>query len=329
MNPMENKHIEAPALNGKENIISLNKCQRMGLCLGVAALVCVSAFFAYSYLETRGRLQSSLAQLEEKEKETRILEQNIDMLQTENTEFSEDISELQSIAEEMTNRVTELDAIKQELSEQLEQFRTSDSSSAEVLSIMTNDLSGRIIGEDTKNISFTNVVTTSYFKTTALSTQFDRLDSMLNNTTLSFVSVASDVTQTAASFSDIPSGMPVQGLITTTFNPTGDPNISDGRVHYGIDISTYRQRIPLYATAAGIVIEEEFHPGYGYYVRIDHGNGYHTLYAHNSVNLVQVGDTVHKGDEIAIAGSTGQSTGVHCHYEIILNGIHQDPADYF
>ena len=64
-------------------------------------------------------------------------------------------------------------------------------------------------------------------------------------------------------------------------------------------------------------------------VKIDHGNGYVTLYAHNSSLNVSVGDQVEKGDIIAFSGNTGRSTGPHVHYEVIKNGESVDPMDYF
>ena len=68
--------------------------------------------------------------------------------------------------------------------------------------------------------------------------------------------------------------------------------------------------------------------GYGYYIILDHGEGIETMYAHCSELLVEVGDEVTKGDVIAKVGSTGNSTGPHCHFEVIINGEKVDPAPY-
>ena len=122
---------------------------------------------------------------------------------------------------------------------------------------------------------------------------------MLDLTGASFVDVATNVTETLAQYSNVPMGYPLEEyVISTEFNPDGDPSISDGRVHKGIDLSTRSQILPISATAAGTVVEAAFHNDYGYYVKIDHGNGFTTLYAHNSENLVEVGDTVKKGDKL-------------------------------
>ncbi len=85
----------------------------------------------------------------------------------------------------------------------------------------------------------------------------------------------------------------------------------------------------IYAARAGTVIRSNNDPyGYGNCVIIDHGDGFHSLYAHNSYNAVSVGDYVQKGQLIAYAGSTGLSTGAHLHYEIRYNGSTVNPANY-
>lgn len=103
-----------------------------------------------------------------------------------------------------------------------------------------------------------------------------------------------------------------------------------GSVHYGLDISGsgfYGRSI--YAARAGTVISSgDSGDGYGNKVLIDHGDGFITVYAHNSVNVVSYGDYVSKGQLIAYAGSSGYSTGPHLHYEIRYNGEKVDPAPY-
>ncbi len=97
--------------------------------------------------------------------------------------------------------------------------------------------------------------------------------------------------------------------------------------HTGLDLaSPYGSSIN--AAEAGVVITAGYVNGYGNTVVIDHGGGMSTLYAHNSSLTVSVGDTVARGDRIANAGSTGNSTGNHCHFEVRLNGKHTDPKPY-
>ncbi|MEG0833291.1 MAG: M23 family metallopeptidase, partial [Oscillospiraceae bacterium] len=86
---------------------------------------------------------------------------------------------------------------------------------------------------------------------------------------------------------------------------------------------------PIYAADNGTVTISTTLPwDYGTYVMIDHGNGMSTVYGHNSANLVEVGDVVARGQLIGLMGSTGNSTGNHCHFEVRLQGVRVDPAIY-
>ena len=82
------------------------------------------------------------------------------------------------------------------------------------------------------------------------------------------------------------------------------------------------------AADGGEVIYAGWMGSYGYLVQIDHQNGYVTYYAHNSKLLVSVGDKVYKGEHIAEMGSTGRSTGNHCHFEVRYKGERQNPMNY-
>ncbi len=106
-----------------------------------------------------------------------------------------------------------------------------------------------------------------------------------------------------------------------------NPVTGKNQWHAGIDLATpYGSSIV--AAEDGVVIGASYMSGYGNTVIIDHGNGLSTLYGHNSSLTVNVGDTVTKGQRIANAGSTGNSTGNHCHFEVRINGAHQDPKSY-
>ncbi len=105
------------------------------------------------------------------------------------------------------------------------------------------------------------------------------------------------------------------------------PITGRAELHNGIDIPcAYGSAI--YASDGGTVLISEYHYSYGNYIVIDHGDGISTLYAHNTKNLVRVGDTVKQGQQIAQAGSTGDSRGNHCHFCVRINGQHTDPMKY-
>ena len=102
-----------------------------------------------------------------------------------------------------------------------------------------------------------------------------------------------------------------------------------GGFHTGMDITgggVFGANIA--AVASGTVIQSTSHYSYGNYVIIDHGGGYSTLYAHASQLLVSIGQKVVQGQTIAKVGSTGNSTGPHLHFEVRVNGKHQNPANY-
>jgi murein DD-endopeptidase MepM/ murein hydrolase activator NlpD len=82
------------------------------------------------------------------------------------------------------------------------------------------------------------------------------------------------------------------------------------------------------AAADGVVIWSARRSGYGNTVEVNHGNGYVTRYGHNLKNLVKVGDTVKKGQQIALMGSTGRSTGPHVHFEVLRNGKSVNPSRF-
>lgn len=117
---------------------------------------------------------------------------------------------------------------------------------------------------------------------------------------------------------------PVTGRITSRFG--ANESIRD-HTHKGIDIAATRGT-PILATAAGTVTFAGWSSGYGYLVKIDHGNGVETYYGHCSRLYVSAGESVEAGTEIATVGSTGNSTGNHLHFEIRLNGKQINPQTY-
>lgn len=100
------------------------------------------------------------------------------------------------------------------------------------------------------------------------------------------------------------------------------------KMHEGLDILT-DVGSPVFAPGNGKVVYVGLRGGYGMTIEIDHGFGYKTLYAHLSRTLVKEGQTVKRGEKIALTGNSGLSTGPHLHYEVHLNGIPQDPINYF
>ena len=122
-------------------------------------------------------------------------------------------------------------------------------------------------------------------------------------------------------------GWPCNGIITSYFGRRNTGIRGASTYHEAIDIAN-SYGTPIYASDGGTVIYSGWQGGYGYLVKIDHGNGYVTYYGHNSSLLVSVGEHVHKGQQIARMGSTGISSGNHCDFRIQLNGTFLNPLNY-
>ena len=120
---------------------------------------------------------------------------------------------------------------------------------------------------------------------------------------------------------------PTSGRISSYFGGRKSPGGIGSTNHKGIDIAV-PGGTPIYAADGGTVTYSGWMSGYGYLVQIDHGNGYVTRYGHNSSLTVSVGQHVYKGQQVARAGSTGNSTGNHCHFEVRYNGVAKNPLNY-
>ena len=120
---------------------------------------------------------------------------------------------------------------------------------------------------------------------------------------------------------------PLSGPITSEFGWRTHPIFGTQRYHSGLDIGG-DYGLPIAAAASGVVIHAGWISGYGNTVIIDHGGGITTLYGHNESLLVGVGESVAQGQTIAMCGSTGNSTGPHCHFEVRENGEPVSPYSY-
>ena len=126
----------------------------------------------------------------------------------------------------------------------------------------------------------------------------------------------------------MPSREPIaNSYITSGYGGRADPFGGGSAFHKGIDFHA-RVGDPVLAVADGVVSYSGVRSGYGNVIEVDHGNGYVTRYAHNSRLLLQVGDLVRSGQQLAKAGSTGRSTGAHVHFEVWENGRVVNPRKF-
>ena len=126
----------------------------------------------------------------------------------------------------------------------------------------------------------------------------------------------------------IPTQVPVQGgNLGSTFGWRIDPFTGTSALHSGLDYSA-EPGTPIFAAAGGVVVTQEFHPQYGNMVEIDHGNDLVTRYGHSSRVNVRKGDLIKRGQKIAEVGNSGRSTGYHLHFEVLVQGVPQDPIKF-
>ena len=126
--------------------------------------------------------------------------------------------------------------------------------------------------------------------------------------------------------------LPVAGTITSQFGHRVDPITGEGSSHTGTDIAC-AEGTPILAATDGVVTVanglDSWGGSYGYYIKINHGGGMETLYAHCSSICVTTGQQVQAGEVIGYVGHTGRATGNHLHFEVRINGVRRDAETYF
>jgi hypothetical protein len=126
----------------------------------------------------------------------------------------------------------------------------------------------------------------------------------------------------------VPTQQPVKaGQLGSSFGWRIDPFTGRSALHTGIDFQA-NPGTPILAAAGGVVVTSESHPAYGNMIEVDHGNDLITRYAHASRSWVSRGDLVKRGQRIAEVGNTGRSTGPHLHFEVLVQGVPQDPQKF-
>jgi murein DD-endopeptidase MepM/ murein hydrolase activator NlpD len=124
-----------------------------------------------------------------------------------------------------------------------------------------------------------------------------------------------------------PTIWPLDGRLMSPFGNRTDPFSEEGAFHKGVDIQA-STGTPVHTTADGIVIFAEFYSGYGRLVVVDHGEGFHTYYAHLSKFWVRAGQEVRRGDGVGEVGSSGKVTAPHLHYEVRIGGTPMNPIRF-
>jgi murein DD-endopeptidase MepM/ murein hydrolase activator NlpD len=165
-----------------------------------------------------------------------------------------------------------------------------------------------------------------------IAAQITNLNARMAYQTNSYSGIETLIKNQSEKLSSIPGIQPVSNKeltrIASGFGYRIHPIYGIAKMHSGLDF-TAPQGTPIYATGNGVVTTASFGGGAGNHVKINHGYGYETVYMHMVRIKTAVGQTVKRGEVIGWVGSTGASTGPHCHYEVHVNGVAVDPVYFF
>ncbi len=254
--------------------------------------------------------------LDEKVAEIERLESRMQYKEVEMANLEKKTREIETktkILENYLKDVEELDRIVRDI--------TGKGGYVEEVAVYTDDLSADVVLKDDPN--------EIYYYINDQEQELDDIDALLDK----LLEVAPDLSEVLSQdkqnmedhvylMEHTPDIRPTWGTITSVFNER-----RSGYYHKGLDIAN-STGTPISSTAAGVVIYAGWHGGYGWKIVVYHGFGYSTVYAHLSKMYAAVGDKVEKGEIIGTMGSTGRSTGPHLHYEVLVNGIPNNPQDF-
>ena len=300
-----------PEKGGKPKYLNLTRILlRTGISITGVIIAIVVAYNCYSAYYNKQLLIRMRAAEEAVGKDITLLDeakQYIRALEKDNKQKDQTIESYRAYEEGIKERMSKIDELEKAIDERL---KKSELLSDEELRVSQNTVPVEGVYEF-KNMAVeaTPILSADEIddKITTLENIRDRLDLLLEREAYQ------------------PSLMPCQGRITSKFGERANPFSGYGSEgHNGIDIAASRGT-KIHATAKGTVIYAEYQNGYGNVVYISHGNGLVSLYGHASELLVEEGETVEKGEVIALVGSTGRSTGPHVHFEIRKNGSAVNP----
>jgi len=162
----------------------------------------------------------------------------------------------------------------------------------------------------------------------ALDSMLDTMDAQIDDRRRQLTALQNLIMTRELARQIVPGGRPVEaGYISSLYGQRTDPFDGNQANHQGIDFAA-APGTQVLAVADGIVSHTGLDGGYGRMIEITHGNGYVTRYAHNAKILVTPGQTVKRGDPVALMGSTGRSTGPHVHFEVLRDGRPMNPLSF-
>ena len=247
--------------------------------------------------------------------------------------YKNKISNLRSNYENLTNTIVSLEKELDELTAEMTGIEDKDKAIRTYAGLpqIDNDIrklgvgGGTIIG----NSSYKNIPNDLLQRISEIELDVNNMSRKVKLELNSYSNLYDLVKEHSDNLKTTPSILPVQsGYVNSNFGYREDPFDGKVRFHHGLDIAV-NIGTKVYAPANGKVKFVGRQGGWGKVLKIDHGNGYRTVYAHLSRIVVKPGSEIKRGDLVAESGNSGRSSGPHLHYEVHKYGAPQNPMDYF
>ena len=283
-------------------------------------------------------VESNLKEVQEKyDRQKELLDNSlIAIYESSDTKYLDVILSSKSISEFLSNYflVTELASYEMDLLNEMqakkEEIETSkkklDENKKQLADIKTNQTKTAKVLENTKSVR-ENFIAKLSDEEKEIQTKIDEYNTRFNEINAEILALAMQGIDTKYIGGELAWPEPGYTRISSKYGTRTHPITGVYKLHTGVDISA-PMGANFIAANDGIVTKAGYNSAYGNMVIIDHGGGISTLYAHGSEILVQVGQTVKRGDAVLKVGSTGYSTGPHAHFEVRLNGVVTDPMPY-
>ena len=224
------------------------------------------------------------------------------------------------VSQELLDRITQLENELKLIEEKDSELRT-----YATLAPLSDDVKAQGVGGSEVDMNLNTIDKSSIL---FLKEKVDSLAFAVNIQKDSFNTIFNKIKSNEKMYRHIPSISPVKGYIGSKYGYRTDPIDGKRRMHSGLDFPV-NLNTDVVATGDGVVTKAQYDSGWGRYIKIDHGYGYETVYAHLWKINVKKGQKVKRGDKIGKSGNSGRAAGFHLHYEVHKNNKTVDPLNYF
>ena len=224
------------------------------------------------------------------------------------------------VSQELLDRITQLENELKLIEEKDSELRT-----YATLAPLSDDVKAQGVGGSEVDMNLNTADNSSIM---FLKEKVDSLAFAVNIQKDSFNTIFNKIKSNEKMYRHIPSISPVKGYIGSKYGYRTDPIDGKRRMHSGLDFPV-NLNTDVVATGDGVVTKAQYDSGWGRYIKIDHGYGYETVYAHLWKINVKKGQKVKRGDKIGKSGNSGRAAGFHLHYEVHKNNKTVDPLNYF